>query len=131
VAWWQVVKNFILSEEVFEPLILIVLGSGLRALNRQRRSKVLDSLTEDIVDYIEENYRRWGIRGQQKMDKFIELLINEFRKEMGYKPSKKELETAKLKAEAKVQRVRRESIVMQFHSTAKRPFIATSLSSSH
>ena len=88
-AWWQVVKNFILSEEVFEPLILIVLGSGLRALNRQRRSKVLDSLTEDIVDYIEENYRRWGIRGQQKMDKFIELLINEFRKEMGYKPSKR------------------------------------------
>lgn len=123
--------KFILSEEVFEPLILIALGSGLRAFNRQRRSKVLDELTADIVDYIEENYRDWGIRGQQKMEKFIDLLINEFRKEIGRKPSKQELETAKLKAEAMVQRVRRQSAGLQSHPVAKRPFIATSLSSSH
>ena len=131
-AWWQVISKFILSEEVMEPLILIALGSGLRAFNRQRRSKVLDELTADIVDYIEENYKNWGIRGQEKMEKFMKLLIEEFRKEIGRKPSKQELETAKLKAEAMVQRVRRQTLAgLQSHPVARRPFIATSLSSSH
>lgn len=130
-AWWQLITKVFLSEEIMEPLILILLGSGLRAFNKQRRSKVLDELIVDIVDYIEENYHDWGIRGQEKMDRFIELLIDEFRKEIGRKPSKSELVTAKLKAEALVQRVRRQSITgIQSHSVARRPFITTSLSSS-
>ena len=129
-AWWQFIKNYLLSEEIFEPLILVALGSGLKAINRQRRSKVLDSLTADIVDYIEENYHNWGIKGQQKMDRFVAILINEFRKEIGHKPSKQELETARLKAEARVQRVRRQSVGFQSHPAVKRPFIVSSLNSS-
>jgi hypothetical protein len=64
-------------------------------------------LTADIVDYIEEHYKEWGIKGSAKMDKFLEIFTEEFKKQLGRKPKEVELSTARIRAEALVQRARR------------------------
>ena len=56
-------------------------------------------ITADIVDYIEENYKEWGIQGSQKMDKFLELFVK-VPKTNGSKPKDIHMETARIRAEA-------------------------------
>lgn len=109
-AWLKALFGALTSEAVMEPLILLVVGFGVRQYGKSRRNQVILDLTIDIVDYIEEHYRTWGIRGSQKMDRFLQLFSEEFKKELGRQPNEDELETARLRAEAYVQRARRMSL---------------------
>ena len=105
--WLRVFWNVISSESVMEPLIIILVGYALQVYKRNRKYQVIADTTVDIVDYIEEHYKEWGIKGDQKMEKFIELFVEEYKKAIGRVPKGEELQTARLRAEAHVQRVRR------------------------
>ena len=105
--WLKVLWNVITSESVMEPLIIIVVGYALQVYQRNRKYQIIADTTVDIVDYIEEHYKEWGIKGDQKMEKFIELFIDEYKKATGRVPKGGELQTARLRAEAHVQRARR------------------------
>lgn len=106
-AWIKFIFNILTNEAVMEPLIAVILGYGVNAYAKNRRYRVIMDITADIVDYIEENYKDWGIKGSEKMDKFLEIFAKEYRKQMGKKPKDVEVETARLRAEAIVQRARR------------------------
>lgn len=105
--WLKVLWNVITSDAVMEPLIIILVGYALQVYQRNRRYQIILDTTVDIVDYIEEHYKEWGIKGHKKMEKFIELFVKEFKKATGRPPRKGEIETAVLRAEAHVQRARR------------------------
>jgi hypothetical protein len=105
--WLKVLWNVITSESVMEPLIIILVGYALQVYQRNRKYQIIADTTVDIVDYIEEHYKEWGIKGDQKMEKFIELFIEEYKKATGRVPKGEELQTARLRAEAHVQRSRR------------------------
>jgi hypothetical protein len=105
--WLKVLWNVISSESVMEPLIIILVGYVLQVYQRNRKYQIIADTTIDIVDYIEEHYKEWGIKGDQKMEKFIELFVEEYKKAIGRVPKGEELQTARLRAEAHVQRARR------------------------
>ncbi|AEE92561.1 conserved protein of unknown function [Tepidanaerobacter acetatoxydans Re1] len=107
-GWLKMIINVITNEAVMEPLIALILGYGVNIYAKNRRFKIIMDITADIVDYIEENYKDWGITGNEKMDKFLELFIKEFKKQVGRKPKDVEIETARIRAEALVQRARRD-----------------------
>ncbi len=98
------------SEEVMRPLILVGISLLWRSMARTKTDQALSNLAVDVVDYIEEHYKEWGIKGNQKMAKFIEIFGEEFKKSVGRQPNEAEVNTARLKAEAQVQRARREQI---------------------
>lgn len=106
-GWLKIVLDIITNEAVMEPLIAVILGYGVNAYTKNRRYRVIMDLSADIVDYIEEHYKEWGIKGNEKMDKFMEIFIKEYHKQMKRKPKDVELETARIRAEAIVQRTRR------------------------
>lgn len=108
-AWLRFIVNVITNEAVMEPLIAVILGYGVNVYAKNRRFRIIMDITADIVDYIEENYKEWGIQGSQKMDKFLELFVKEYQKQMGRKPKDIHMETARIRAEALVQRARRAS----------------------
>lgn len=105
--WLKVFWNVITSDAVMEPLIIILVGYALQVYQRNRRYQIIADTTVDIVDYIEEHYKEWGIKGNQKMEKFVELFAKEFKKATGKVPKQAEIDTARLRAEAHVQRARR------------------------
>ncbi len=105
--WLRVLWNVVTSDAVMEPLIIVLVGYALQVYQKHRRYQIVADTTVDVVDYIEEHYKEWGIKGSQKMEKFVELFVKEFKKATGRAPKKEELETAMLRAEAHVQRVRR------------------------
>ena len=106
-ALLRFITNVLTNEAVMEPLIALILGFGVNAYAKNRRFRVIMDITADIVDYIEENYEEWGIKGNKKMERFMDLFVKEYRKQMGRKPKDVELETARIRAEALVQRARR------------------------
>jgi hypothetical protein len=106
-AWLKFIVNVLTNEAVMEPLIAVILGYGVNAYAKNRRYRIIMDLTADIVDYIEEHYKEWGIKGSAKMDKFLEIFTEEFKKQLGRKPKEVELNTARIRAEALVQRARR------------------------
>lgn len=105
--WLRVLWNVIASESVMEPLIVILLGYALQVYQRNRKYQIIVDTTVDVVDYIEEHYKEWGIQGSEKMEKFIQLFTEEYKKATGRLPKEGELQTARLRAEAHVQRTRR------------------------
>jgi len=108
-SWLNFIVKVLTNEAVMEPLIAVILGYGVTAYSKNRRFRIIMDLTADIVDYIEENYKEWGIKGSKKMDKFLELFVKEYQKQMGRKPKDADIETARIRAEALVQRARRAS----------------------
>jgi len=110
--WLKVLWNVITSDAVMEPLIIILVGYALQVYQRNRRYQIIADTTIDIVDYIEEHYKEWGIKGSQKMEKFVELFVKEFKKATGRAPKHAEIDTAKLRAEAHVQRARRGDLML-------------------
>ncbi|MDI3534901.1 MAG: hypothetical protein PWQ82_1266 [Thermosediminibacterales bacterium] len=108
-TWLRTLLNVVTSEAVLEPLLAVILGYGIRLYGKSRKHQIILDTTVDIVDYIEEHYKEWGIKGSKKMDKFLEMFTEEFKKQTGRRPGKKELETAKIRAEAHVQRIRRQN----------------------
>lgn len=105
--WLKFIWGVITNDAVMEPLIAVILGYGVNTYAKNRKFKIIMDITADIVDYIEENYKDWGIKGSEKMDKFLEIFSKEYKKQMGRKPADQDLETARLRAEALVQRARR------------------------
>ena len=105
--WLKIIAEILTNEAVMEPLIAVILGYGVNAYTKNRRYRIIMDLSADIVDYIEENYKEWGIKGNEKMDKFMEIFIKEYHKQMKRKPKDVDLETARIRAEAIVQRARR------------------------
>jgi len=106
-AWLKFIVSVLTNEAVMEPIIAVVLGYGVNAYAKNRRYRVLMDLTADVVDYIEEHYKEWGIKGSAKMTKFMDIFVQEYKKQMGRKPKEIEMETARIRAEALVQRARR------------------------
>ncbi len=106
-GWLKFIFNVITNEAVMEPLIAVILGYGINSYSKNRKYKITMDITADIVDYIEEHYKEWGIKGSEKMDKFLQLFSQEYKKQLGRKPKEVELETARMRAEAIVQRARR------------------------
>ena len=105
--WLKMLWSVITDDAVLEPLIIILMGYALQVYQKNRRYQIILDTTVDVVDYIEEHYKEWGIKGNKKMAKFLELFVKEYKKATGRAPSKAELETARLRAEAHVQRARR------------------------
>jgi hypothetical protein len=97
------------SDVVMEPLVVLSIAYGIRVYQNGRRNEAVEQSVIDLVDYIEEHYKAWGIKGGQKLDRFLELFIEEFKKQMGRMPNDQELRSTIIKAEAYVQRARRES----------------------
>jgi len=106
-GWLKFIGKVITNEAVMEPLIALLLGIGVNAYAKNRRYQIAMDITADVVDYIEEHYKEWGIKGSEKMDKFLEVFQQEYKKHFGKKPKEEELETARIRAEALVQRARR------------------------
>lgn len=109
-AWLRFIVNVLTNEAVMEPLIAVILGYGVNVYAKNRRFKIIMDVTADLVDYIEENYKEWGIKGSEKMDKFLDLFVKEYKKQMGRKPKDIDMETARIRAEAIVQRARRATV---------------------
>lgn len=107
--WLRLLMGVVTSEVVLEPLIIGLISYGVRMYGKSHKYQVIMDTAVDVVDYIEEHYKEWGIRGSEKMEKFLELFTEEYKKRMGKKPNKVDLEMAKVKAEAQVQRIRRSS----------------------
>ncbi|WP_245984792.1 hypothetical protein [Biomaibacter acetigenes] len=84
-AWLKFIVNVLTNEAVMEPLIAVILGYGVNAYAKNRRYRIIMDLTADIVDYIEEHYKEWGIKGSAKMDKFMDIFVQEYKKQMGRK----------------------------------------------
>lgn len=105
--WLQLLWRTVTSEEVLRLALAVALGFMVRVLERSRRDQYLATLVGDVVDFIEEHYQEWGIRGEAKMARFIEIFSEEYRRATGRSPSPEELELARLRAEAQVQRARR------------------------
>lgn len=106
--WLRALWAAVISEEVMRALILVGVGVVSHQLNKNNRGRTLCELTSDVVDFIEEHYQEWGIRGDEKMARFIEIFSKEFRAAVGRRPSEAEIRRAQLRAEAVVQRARRE-----------------------
>ena len=106
-TWAKFIFNILTHDAVMEPLIAILLGYGVRHYAKNRRYRIIMDISADIVDYIEENYKDWGITGSEKMDKFLDIFSKEYKKQLGRSPRDVEMETARLRAEALVQRARR------------------------
>jgi hypothetical protein len=106
-GWLRFVFNVLTNESVLEPIIAILIGYGINAYAKNRKYKITMDITSDIVDYIEEHYKEWDIKGSEKMDKFLDLFSKEFKKQIGKIPKEAELDTARMRAEAIVQRARR------------------------
>lgn len=109
-SWLKVIGEVLTSEAVMEPIIAALLGYGINVYNKNRKFRMIMEITADVVDYIEEHYKEWGIKGNQKMEKFLEIFAREFKKHFGRRPSREELETAKIRAEALVFRARLASL---------------------
>ena len=105
--WLKFIAKVITNEAVMEPLIAVLLGYGININSKNRRYKIIMDISADIVDYIEEHYKEWGIKGSAKMDKFLEIFSKEYKKQIGRAPGEVELESARIRAEALVQRARR------------------------
>jgi hypothetical protein len=117
--WLRQIVNVLTDEQIMEPLLLIAAVIAGREYHKNRRVQVLADVTLDLVDFIEEHYKEWGIRGPEKMDRFLKLFVSEFRKRMGRAPNAGEIETARVRAEAYVQRIRRDYALMQALERAK------------
>lgn len=111
--WLEMIMRVITNPAVIEPIMVAVIGYGVRAFQGSKRYQLILDLTSDVVDYIEEHYKEWNIHGSQKMDRFIQVFTQEFKKQVGRLPTQMELETAKLRAEARVQRARRMTLAEQ------------------
>lgn len=108
--WLKSLVEVLTSEEVMRPLILVGISLLWRSMAEAKADKALSNLAVDVVDYIEEHYKEWGIKRDQKMARFIEIFGEEFKKAVGRQPNEAEINTARLKAEAQVQRARRVQI---------------------
>ena len=104
--------KIITSDGVMEPLVVVLVGYAVRQLNRSHRQQVISDLVIDIVDYIEEHYEEWGIRGSKKMERFLKPIGEEFRRRLGANPTQEEIPAARIKAEGYVQRARRQQMNM-------------------
>lgn len=112
-TWLTNILDVVTDEVVLEPLILLAAGYMAREYRANRKLQAVADLTLDLVDFIEEHYEEWGIRGPDKMQRFLDLFREEFHKRMGYYPKQTDLESARIRAEAYVQRARREQIIAQ------------------
>ncbi|MBE3577863.1 MAG: hypothetical protein IMX00_09250 [Limnochordales bacterium] len=129
--WLRQVIAVLTDEQIVEPLLLIAAVLAGREYHKNRRLQVLSDITLDLVDFIEEHYKEWGIRGPEKMERFLKLFVSEFRKRMGRAPSAGEIETARLRAEAYVQRIRRDQMLAQSPERARgRPRVLPGLAAS-
>lgn len=108
INWLKIITDIATSEAVMEPVIALMVGYWIRQYNKDHKYRVAGDLVIDLVDYIEENYREWGIKGNQKMDRLLELFTEEYQKQLGKLPTVKEIQSARVRAEAHVQRARRE-----------------------
>ena len=89
------------------------MGYAVRQLNRSHRQQVISDLVIDIVDYIEEHYEEWGIRGSKKMERFLKLFGRGISGGgLGANPTQEEIQAARIKAEGYVQRARRQQMNM-------------------
>jgi hypothetical protein len=98
------------SDVVLEPVLAVLVAYGIKTYQSGRRNQLVSQTILDLVDYIEEHYKEWGITGSEKLNRFLELFIDEFQKQMGRQPNKNEIQSAVIKAEAHVQRARRETV---------------------
>lgn len=110
--------NVLTSDVVLEPVITILVAYGIKVYQSSRRNQVIAQTILDLVDYIEEHYKEWGIAGSEKLDRFLELFTDEFQKQMGRRPNESEIQSAVIKAEAHVQRARRETTFGRVRRTA-------------
>ncbi|MGI6038331.1 MAG: hypothetical protein ACOYD6_08940 [Limnochordia bacterium] len=108
--WLFNILKTLTSDLIMEPLIVFLVGYGVKQYNSGRRQQVIVELVIDIVDYIEEHYKEWGIRGSKKMDRFLEMFTEEFKRRLGKPPTPEEIQAARIKAEGYVQRARRMQI---------------------
>lgn len=105
--WLRILISVVTSEEVMRAVVMVGVGYFGQLMQRDKTDRLLGEMTIDLVDFIEEHYTEWGIRGPAKLERFLKLFSEEFRRVMGRMPSELELQTAKIKAEAHVQRARR------------------------
>ena len=104
--WAKNIIGILTDGVLLEPIIMLLVGYLVRLLGKNRKYRIIIEITVDIVDYVEANYKKWGIKGSEKMDKFLQLFTEEFKKQVGRYPSTNELETARIRAEAQVYRNR-------------------------
>jgi hypothetical protein len=105
--WLRVLISVATSEEVMRAVVIVGVGYLGQVSQRNNKDRQLAEITIDLVDFIEEHYSEWGIRGPAKLERFLQLFSEEFHRVIGRQPTPRELQTAKLKAEAHVQRARR------------------------
>lgn len=100
------VANIVTNDIVMEPLIAIILGYGVNLYAKNRRYQIIMDITADVIDYIEKNYKDWGIPENKKMEKFMDIFKKEYKKHMGKLPKDDEIETAMIRADALIYRSR-------------------------
>lgn len=83
---------------LLDPYVIGFLG-GLVALVIVRL--VLNRLPQkareivyDIFTFIEDNYKEWGLYGNEKLGKFVELFVAKMKEELGKPPTPAEVGTA-------------------------------------
>ena len=63
--WIKMITGVITSEIFLEPIIMVLVGYGIR-IRQNRKYRIIVDITIDLVDYIEANYKKWGIKGSQR-----------------------------------------------------------------
>lgn len=99
-AWLKTVFSVLTNEAVMEPIIAAILGYGVNIYAKNRRYKIILDITADVIDYIDQNYKDWGLDENEKMDKFMEIFKKEYKKHFGRMPKTDDIESAMIRANA-------------------------------
>lgn len=100
------IANIVTNDIIMEPLIAIILGYGVNLYAKNRRYQIIMDITVDVIDFIQKNYKKWGLPENEKMEKFIDIFKKEYKKHMGRLPKQHEIETAVIRADALMYRYR-------------------------
>jgi hypothetical protein len=78
----------VLQSPYFLSLVAIALVLGLSFLvTKKPEAKQYTDIAIDLFAYIEDNYKTWGIQGNEKYDYFVKDFIARYRKDFGVVPT--------------------------------------------
>ncbi|OHD22827.1 MAG: hypothetical protein A2Y34_04365 [Spirochaetes bacterium GWC1_27_15] len=73
-------------------IVLVILIGVL--VNKNLISKKYIDISVDLFSYIEDNYKTWGIQGNEKLSYFITTFVAKYKKDTGIVPTQEIIENA-------------------------------------
>ena len=73
--------------------IFIIIGLGF-LIDKKIISEKYVNISVDLFSYIEDNYKSWGIQGNDKLEFFVKTFIAKYKKDTGVVPTQEIIENA-------------------------------------